>query len=136
MRKELIFKIKNSSYTKGKYSFQKDKKLININEVNINKIVLSNKTPYGECSANKYYIAYLNGGFKQLYITIKNIKLYTNDMNVLANDNELLKYIEIWKNIESLFNGVALNRKFNKKGFHSKLVYNNEYIVTRISPIQ
>ena len=49
-------------------------------------------------------------------------------MNVLANDNELLKYIEIWNKIEAL-----LNKKFNKKGFHSKPTYNNEYIKTKIS---
>ena len=47
MRKELVFKIKNSNYTKDKYYFQKNKKPININEVNIDKIVLSNKTPNG-----------------------------------------------------------------------------------------
>ena len=63
-----------------------------------------------------------------MYITIKNIKLYTNDVNVLANDNGLLKYIEIWNKIGSLF-----NKKSNKKGFHSKPVYNNEYIKTIIS---
>ena len=39
MRKELVFKIKNNNYTKGKYYFQKDKKPININEVKIDKIV-------------------------------------------------------------------------------------------------
>ena len=63
-----------------------------------------------------------------MYITIKNIKLYTNDVNVLANDNGLLKYIEIWNKIGSLF-----NKKSNKKGFHSKPVSNNEYIKTIIS---
>ena len=31
-------------------------------------------------------------------------------MNVLANDNELLKCIAIWNKIEALF-----NKKFNKK---------------------
>ena len=45
-------------------------------------------------------------------------------MNVLANDNKLLKYIEIWNKIEVLP---------NKKGFYSKLIY-NEYIKTKISP--
>ena len=49
-------------------------------------------------------------------------------MNVLVNDNELLKYIEIWNKIEALF-----NKKFNKKGFYSKPVYNNENIRTKIS---
>ena len=70
--KELVFRIKNNSYAKSKYDFQKDKKPINNNEVNIDKIVLSHKISYGEHGANKYYIGYLNGGFKPLYITIKN----------------------------------------------------------------
>ena len=48
MRKELVLKIKNNYYTKDKYYFQKDKSPININEVDTEKIVLSNKTPYGK----------------------------------------------------------------------------------------
>ena len=104
---------------------RKDKKNkpININEVDTKKILLSNKIPYGEHGTNKYYIAYLNGGFKPLHIIIKDIKLYTNHMNVLANVNELLKYIEIWNKIESLFN----------KKFNSKPTYSNKYIRTKIS---
>ena len=50
-------------------------------------------------------------------------------MNVLAKDNELLQYIEIWNKIEALF-----NNKFNKKGLYSKPTYNNEYINTKIDP--
>ena len=49
-------------------------------------------------------------------------------MNVLANDNELLKYLDIWNKIETLF-----NKKFNNKGFYSKPMYNNEYIKTKIN---
>ena len=82
-----------NDYTKDKYYFQKDKKTIYINEVDTKKIVLSNKTPHGEYSADKLYIAYLSGGLRPLHIIIKDIKLCTNHMNVLAN--ELLKYIEI-----------------------------------------
>ena len=50
-------------------------------------------------------------------------------MNLLANDNELLKYIEIWNKIVVLFDGVALN----KKGFHNDPPHNNKYIRTKIS---
>ena len=83
MKKELAFNNGHSNYSLNKYYFQKDKnKPININEVDTKKIVLSNKIPHCEHGANKYYIASLSGGFKPLYITIKNIKLYTNDMNV------------------------------------------------------
>ena len=129
MRKELVFKIKNNSSTKDKCYFQKDKNAINANEVDTEKIVLSNKTPHGEQGANKYYIAYLSGGLRPLRIIIKNIKMYADHMNVLVNDNKLLKYIEIWNKIEALF-----NKKFNKKGLHNRPVYNNKYIKTKISP--
>ena len=110
------------------FFYQEDRNPIIINEEDTEKIVLSNKTPHGEYGANKYYIAYLSGGFRPLHIIIKDIKLYTNHMNVLANDNELLKYIEIWNKIEYLF-----NKKFNKKEFYSKPTFNNKYIKTKIN---
>ena len=122
MRKELVFKIKNNIYTKDKYHFQKDKNPININEVDTEEKLLSNKTSYGE------HGAYLSSVFKPLHIIIKDIILYTNHMNVLADDTELLKYNEIWNKIEALF-----NKKSNKKGLHNRPVYNNEYIKTKIS---
>ena len=122
MRKRLVFNNEYNAYTKDKYYFQKDKKTININEVDTKKIVASNKIPYGGHGANKYYIAYLSGGFKPLYITIKNVKLYTNDRNVLANDNELSNHVETWNKIESLF-----NKTFNKKGFIVNLQIINAY---------
>ena len=50
-------------------------------------------------------------------------------MDVLANDNELLKYIEIWNKIEALFNEIA----FNKRGLHNILAHSNEYIRTKIN---
>ena len=128
MRQRLIFKINNNEYERNKCSFQKDRKRININDVDIEKIVLSNKTSYDKHGANKYYISYLSDGFKPLCINIKNIKLYTNHMNVLANDNELLKYIKIWNKIETLFNEVTLN----KNGFHCDPIH-NKYIKTKIS---
>ena len=95
MRKELVFNNGHSNYSINKYYFQKDKKPININEVGTDKIVLSNKTRYGKKGGNKYYIGYLSRGFRLLCIAIKNTKLYTNNMDILANDNELSKYIEI-----------------------------------------
>ena len=127
--KELVFKVRHNNYTKDKYYFQKDKKPININNVDTKNSVLSNKPPYGEQGANKYYIAYLNGGLGPLHITITNIKLYTDLMDVLTNDNKLLKYIEIWNKIEAFFNKIAFNRVALNKP-----VYNNEYIRKKINP--
>ena len=125
MRKELFFNNGYNNYSIDKYYFQKNKKKpININVVDTGKIVLFNKTPYGEKGADKNYIAYVGcTGFRPLHIIVKYIKLYTNHMNVLANDNELLKYIKIWNKTETLL---------NKKRFHNVPVY-NEYIKTKIS---
>ena len=92
MRKELVFNNRHNNYTEDKYYFKKDKKKpININEIDTKKIVLSNKTLCGKKGGNKHYIAYLSGDFRPLHIIIKNIKLHTDHMKVLANDNELLK---------------------------------------------
>ena len=74
----------------------------------------------------------LNDGIKTLRIFFKDTILYTNNMNVLPNSNELLKYIEIWNKIESLFNRIAFNRVTHNKKFNSKTVY-KKYIKTRIS---
>ena len=88
MRKEFAFNNGHNNYNIDKHYFQKDKKLININEVDIKKMVLSNKTPYGEEGANKYYIGYVGSTvFKPLHIIIKKIKLYKNHMNVLPNND-------------------------------------------------
>ena len=50
-------------------------------------------------------------------------------MNILANNKEFLKCIEIWNKIVDLF-----NEKFNRRGVYNKPVYDNEYIRTKISP--
>ena len=71
MRQRLIFKIDDKEYERNKYSFQKDKKPININDADIEKIVLSNKTPYGKHGVNKYYISYLITVLNHCVLTLK-----------------------------------------------------------------
>ena len=56
MGKELVFNNGHNNCYINKCYFQKDKKPINIDEVDTNKIVLSNNTPYGEKCDIKYYI--------------------------------------------------------------------------------
>ena len=94
MRPKLIFKVSSKKYEKDKYSFQNDNFMININNVDIKKIVLSTKTPYGNKGANKHYVGYLNDGFKQLNIAIKDTELCANNMHILASPGNFLKYIE------------------------------------------
>ena len=77
--------------------------------------MLSNKTPHGKEEAKKYYVGYVEvTGVRPLHVIIKKIKLCTNHMSVLANHNVLLEYIEI----KALF-----DKKFNKKGFYTKSIY-------------
>ena len=56
MRQKFVFKINNKEYEKDKYSFQNDNFIININNVDVKKIVLSTKTLCGNKNANKYYV--------------------------------------------------------------------------------
>ena len=56
-------------------------------------------------------------------------------MEILANDNELLKCIEISNKIEALLNEIAFNEvALNKRGLHSILTHNNEDIITKTNP--
>ena len=49
-------------------------------------------------------------------------------MNILANNKEFLKYIEIWNKIVDLF-----NIKNNKRGLYNKPTH-DKYIMTKINP--
>ena len=123
----MIFNNKHNNYSIDKYYFQRDKTLININEVDTKKIVLSNKTPYGKEEANKYYIGYVGStGFRPLYIIIKKIKLYTNHMNVLADNGEVLKCIEIWDKIDN-DKYIKTKRSPYNENFHDKKLRKVEY---------
>ena len=66
--------------------------------------MLFNKVSYGKQGANRYYIGYLSDDFRSVCIIIKERKLYTDHMNILANNKESLKYTEIWNKIVDLFN--------------------------------
>ena len=59
MVQEIVFNDWHNNYSVGKYYFQTNKVLININEVDIKRIVLFNKVFYGKQGANKYYVGYV-----------------------------------------------------------------------------
>ena len=46
----------------NKNAFHKNKRPINIDEVDIRRIVLSSKHSYGNKSSSKYFIGYINNG--------------------------------------------------------------------------
>ena len=103
-------------------------KPISINEVENNKVMVFDKTSYGNKGFLKYYIGYLKKteAFPsplciKLPQLIGHTKYFTNDnrsINLLANDKKLLKkYNGIWDKINSLS-----KNKFSKEPFHCKII--------------
>ena len=92
-----------------KNAFHKNKSSIIINEVEFNKIVLFDKTSYGNKVSFKRYIGYKHkdGTFSPLNLKLSLVtgyaKYFNNGdklINFLVADKELLKkYNEIWNKI-------------------------------------
>ena len=116
-----------------KKAFHKKTTSININEIEINRIVLLDKTSYGNEGSFKHYIGYrhTDGNFSPLNIKLpqltENVKHFNKDdkvINFLVADKELLKkYNKIWDKIKSLF----------KKEIDKKPLYKNKYINAKIN---
>ena len=82
----------------NKSSFYKNKKLFSLDDIDVNKILVSKKESYGTKSSSKYLIIY-NDGYviKPLYIilpqTIGYVKPFNSNktMSFQVTDNKLLK---------------------------------------------
>ena len=112
----------------NKNAFYKTTTSLNIDEVDINKITLLDKTSYGNKGSFKYHIGYrhkneallspLNINLPQLNGYTKHFDNNNRYVNLLINDKKLLKkYNEIWDKIKSL----------SKKESDKKPLYNNKY---------
>ena len=115
----------------NKNAFHKKKThSVSIDEVEINKIMLFDKTSCGNKGSFKYYIGYMHR--VETFLSPLCIKLtqligyakYSNDnnkyKNFLANDEKLLK--------NTMKYGISLS----KKEFNKKPVHNNKYISFKI----
>ena len=97
----------------GKNTFHNNKSSISINEVEINRIVLFDKTSSGNKGSFKRYIGYRqkDGTFSPLNVKISQLTGYTKHFNnghklrnfLVAHKEWLKKYNEIWNKIRSLF---------------------------------
>ena len=116
-----------------KHTFHNNNSSISINEVEINRIVLFDKTSCGNKGSFKRYIGYRHkdGTFSPLNVNLPQLAGYVKHfnngdklINFLVADKELLKkYNEIWNKIKSLF----------KKEFDKKPVYDNKYISAKVN---
>ena len=115
-----------------KSHFHRNKRSININDVDIERIALSDKKSLNKDSF-KYFIGYRHEGNafpSPLFIKLPQMNTYakyfhknSKYMNHLVKDEKILKkYLKIYNKIESLI----------KKELNSEPVYNDKYIKTKI----
>ena len=114
-------KIKKSDF------YNKNKKIFNIDDVDVNKILVTKKETYGKYNSFKYFSGYNdNDVIRPLYLFISQTTGYINkfDKNETTMSLmiiQLLKhYNKIWKKIE----------KVMKVDFNTKTIYgdNDKYI--------
>ena len=118
-------KIKTSNFYKNKKVFQTDC-------IDVNKVLVSKKKPYGTKNSFKYFIGFNdNDVIRPLCLRLPQMSGYARKfdenatMSFKANNKQLLKnYNKIWENVEKLL----------KIDFESKPVYDDDdkYIKTKI----
>ena len=107
-----------------KSDFDKNKKVFQIDEVDVDKILVSKKEPYGTKNALKYFIGYNdNDVIRPLCLRLPQMTGYARNvdentaMSFRVNDKQLLKnYNKIWEKDEKLL----------KINFESKPVYGHD----------
>ena len=112
--------------------FYKNKKVFHIDDVDVNKILVSKKEPYGTKNSFKYFIGYNdNDVIRPLCLRFPQMTGYARKfdenatMSFRANNKQLLKnYNKIWEKVEKLM----------RIDFESKPVYGDDdkYIKTKI----
>ena len=85
--------------------FQKNRKTFNIDNIDVNKILVSKKETYGKYNSFKYFIGYNdNDVIRPLYLGLSQMTGYINKfdknkitMYLMVKDKQLLKkYNKIW----------------------------------------
>ena len=115
-----------------KSDFYKNKKVTTIDDIDVNKILVSKEEPYGKRSSFKYFIGSNNNDvirplcIKLLQMTgyVRKFEGNTTMSFKISNKQLLKKYNQIWKRVEKLL----------KIEFDSEPVYgdNDKYIKTKI----
>ena len=115
-----------------KSEFYKNKKVTSIDDINVNKILVSKKEPYGAKNSFKYFIGYNdNDGIRPLCVRLPQMTDYARkfDNNVTmsfrVNNEQLLEnYNKIWEKVEKLM----------RIDFESEPVYGDDdnYMKTKI----
>ena len=113
----------------NKKDFYSNKKQFNIEDIDINKILISKPETY-ENNMRKYIMGYNNNTISPLQLFLPKMTGYLNifkdgarKMSFFTDNNEFLeRYMAIWEKISDLVN----------KKFDSDPIYNNKHINTKI----
>ena len=93
-----------------KESYFYNKKIFNIYDIDVNKILVSKKEQYGEYNSFKYFIGYNdNNVIRPLYLELSQMTGYINKfeknkitMSLMVKDKQLLEnYNKIWKKLKN-----------------------------------
>ena len=93
-----------------KSDFYKNKKIFNIDDIDVNKILVSKKEQYGKYNSFKYFIEYNdNDVVRPLYLGLSQMTGYINKFDenkitksLMVKDKQLLKnYNKIWKKLKN-----------------------------------
>ena len=115
------------------FTKKKSKKIFNIDDIDVGKMLVSEKEPYGKNNSLIYFIGYNdNDIIRPLCLKLSKMTGYINKfdenkitMSLMVKDKQLLKnYNKIWKKIEKLM----------KIDFNTKTTYGDDdkYIKTKI----
>ena len=114
----------------NKKEFHKSKQAIDLDSVQTNKIVVSDKFKHSE-EGFKYFIGYQgNKIVKPLCIILPQMNGYIKYFeNGGKNMSFLIKNSEAWEKYEDIWN--VIKNKLNIK-FHSQPIYENKYLKTKV----
>ena len=116
----------------NKNSFYKNKKSLDLNKIDVNKILVSKKESYGTKNSHKYFIGYNDGDIiRPLCILLPKMIGYVKHfdsnktMSSKVSDNKILKkYKNIWEKVANL-----LTLKFDSEPIYGDV---DKYIKTKI----
>ena len=85
-----------------KIDFYKNEKLLQINDIDVNKILVSKKEPYDKKNAFEHIVGYNdNGVIRPLYYNMWKLPSYTKRFK--KNNEQLVKkYNKVWKIVEKV----------------------------------
>ena len=96
----------NDKKIKKSVFYNKNKKIFNIDDIDVNKILVSKKEQYGKYNSSKYFIGYNdNDVIRPLYLELSQMTGYINKfeinntaMSLMVKGKQFLKnYNKIWK---------------------------------------